>query len=215
MTITETDPSKLPQWKGRPVPWITAWKGQESPHRPQIVQLPSGRPAYTYRDPNEIRDEYGMLWQHEGANRAGDPMFKVVSTYRQRRCMKHRVCQVCGDKIADKVEGGETPWLVDRIEWEAMQEAQEKGAPVLTVTAPVCPPCIPLATRLCPQLVRTGYQLLRVEAYEIWGVWGRTLINNEIIFGAVGYDEKQRIPMTLAHQQMVELIDFTWLEEWA
>lgn len=221
MTITETDPSKLPQWrpepdgKSHPVPWVTAWSGQESKEKPQVVQRPGGRPAWTYRDPLEFRDTHRVLWQREGANRVGRPLFKVVSTYRQRTCMLRAKCQVCGDDIASKTLSSSIPWLVDETEWKTFVEARESQSPVLTVTTPVCPDCIPLATRLCPNLVRTGWRLLRVDRYEIWGVWGRVLINNSIQFDMVPYAEKFQAPLTLAHQQVAELVAYEEIKEWA
>lgn len=214
----ETDPKTLPQWKGRPVPWITRWTGQvydtdQPEYRLSIIRGQDGRAGISYRDPQEYRDEHGVLWLKEGLVRSGEPLWKAVSTTRQREAMRRGLCQVCGVKISTLVEGDSIPWLVDEPEWESFVHNQEKGAPVLTVMAPVCPGCIGLATRLCPALLK-GFRLLRVDLYKRWGVHGQTMLNNRLQRGFVGYDEHLRLPLTVARQQLVELEAYDEIGEW-
>lgn len=168
MTITKTDPARLPQWKGRAVPWITRWTGERStsPFRPTIR---NGLLAIEYEDGNENRERSGALWQRESLSRRGEPEFAMISTYRQRAAMTRGRCQVCGDKIE------ETPirWLMPLDGIKHIDDSD------ITMSAPTCSGCIELALELCPHLKRKGYHILKVLDYEAWGVYGEFLMLGE------------------------------------
>jgi hypothetical protein len=160
-----TDPNDLPQWHGRPVPWVTRWTGEISPTRYDIAADENG--DFTYIDGQNLKDAKGILWQREGIGRNGDPDWASVSTYRQRASIAKRKCQVCGNKI----KPGSIQWLMPLD--EGYIETGEGG--MLTWNPPTCEDCIPLALELCPHLKRNGYQILKVLDYEVWGVMGLTI----------------------------------------
>ena len=205
-----TDVNKLPNFNGRPVPWITRWTGEVQPDRfdygVQILgDVGKGQFRVTYQDGKNVRDGKGILWQREGIGRKGEPMYADVSTYRQRSAMKKGLCQVCGVKITD------TPmnFLIPII---AGMEHYDKNTTV-TMQAPVCLECVPLAIRMCPALKREGYQHLKVLAYSLWGVFGQVTYPNATGFdrmqGAVGfagdYGDVFNLGHVLAQQSVVQL----------
>lgn len=163
--MSQTDPNDLPQWKGRPVPWVTRWTGEISPTRYDIARDAEGN--FTYIDGQNLKDNQGVLWQREGIGRQGDPDWASVSTYRQRASIGKRLCQVCGTKIPP----GSIQWLMPLN--EGYIEHGDGG--MLTWNPPTCTDCIPLALELCPHLKRNGYQILKVLDYEVWGVMGLTM----------------------------------------
>lgn len=177
-----TDPTTLPQWKGKPVPWVARWSGEKT-NDAYVVQVVKSKDAYNlrvaYEHGEEIREKSGVLWQREGIARGGDPMFGDVSTYRQRLAMTRRKCQVCGSAI-EKSDKGTIPWIIEKFEITA-SELQAKAAGQdwrdfhITTTPPVCEDCVPLALSLCPHLKKHGAQILDVLDYEIWGVFGEVV----------------------------------------
>lgn len=200
-----TDVKALPQWKGRPVPWVARWSGEVLKEPVRLVRGNNGgTPYFTYESKQEIRDEWGVLWLAEGVGRKGEPEFKFVNTYRQRASMRRKLCQVCGSHI----ESADTPWLLDQTEWESFQVAQAGGFPIITVVAPTCLNCVELATNVCPQL-RKGAVLLNVHDYHLWGVHGEVVLNGRRSLGAVAYDEQPvRRKLVVARQQLVQLDDW-------
>lgn len=205
-----TPVSKLPSFNGRPVPWITRWTGEVHPDRFDYgVQVAgdvlAGEFSVTYEDGKNIRDGRGILWQREGIGRRGEPMYADVSTYRQRAAMKKRLCQVCGSKITDNP----TNFLIPLV--AGMEQFDENTT--VTMQAPVCEGCVPLAIRMCPALKREGYQHLKVLAYRAWGVFGQVTYPTPQGFqrmqGTVGYDESYgdgfNFGHVLAQQQVVQL----------
>ena len=160
-----TDRNDLPQWNGRPVPWVTRWTGEISPTRYDIARDENG--DFTYIDGQNLRDSGGVLWQREGIGRNGDPDWASVSTYRQRASIAKRLCQVCGKKIPP----GSIQWLMPLDDGYI----ENGDGRMLTWNPPTCRDCIPLALELCPYLKRNGYQILTVLDYEVWGVMGLTM----------------------------------------
>jgi hypothetical protein len=63
----------------------------------------------TFTDPVEQDRMFGTLWHRQGLHREGRPLWKLVNTPRQRRCMVHHLCQVCGKTAVD--ETGRVWWL--------------------------------------------------------------------------------------------------------
>lgn len=202
---TVTPASALPQWEGRPVPWITRWTGQLIP-APVGVDMVGGRLHLSYRDGNETRERSGVLWLREGLNRSGRPEFSQVSTYRQRACMTRRKCQVCGNKIDDRP----IRWLMPRV---AMGDLEE--GVVHTISAPTCAACIPLALELCPHLRAEDWVILKVADYEIYGVYGDAVIWNaeaggvqEIKGVMLPYAGMPNPGAVVAKQQVAEITKF-------
>lgn len=208
-----TDVDTLPQWKGRPVPWVTRWTGEIPPTRYDIAKDENGN--YTYIDGQNIKDAHGILWQREGIGRNGDPDWAAVSTYRQRASMAKRLCQVCGTKI----KPGSIFWLMPLHEGFI----ENDDGKMLTWNPPTCEGCIPLALELCPHLKRNGYQILRVLDYKVWGVMGLTVteVGSEKIptQAALPYEEDPDFPIYniepghIMAQQMVAKLGTFIVEE--
>lgn len=168
-TLVMTDPSILPQWKGRPVPWVTRWTGAITRDRISVGRTTEGECCAFYPDGNEDRDSTGVLWWREGITRTGEPEFAQVSTYRQRASMRRRLCQVCGQKITDRA----ITWLID-----PRQINQLASGETVTTSPPTCASCVPLALELCPAM-RQDYRIARVLEYEVFGVSGSVVRLNE------------------------------------
>lgn len=213
-----TDLSKLPNYNGRPVPWIARWTGElkNEPYSYQIVRDgpgSSGHLRVIYPDHNEDREDSGVIWQREGIDRSGTPKFADVNTYRQRLAMKKRMCQVCGDKITGPI----TPWLLDSIEALAIDGGYElvDGDPI-TTTAPICEECIPIAQRYCPHLSKHGSKIWDVLEYKLWGIFGEVLIWQDggpgRIQTSIGYDQDYgegfSLEQVLAKQQIVQFTKY-------
>ena len=203
-----TDPSDLPSFDGRPVPWITRWTGEVMPDRNQYsVEIRAdGSFRVAYPDGKNTRDLLDILWQREGIGRKGEPMWADVSTYRQRAAMARGLCQVCGTKI-----NAETFLFLiprDAMEWF------DEDTPI-TMQAPVCEECVPLALKLCPALKRNGYQLLKVINYDLWGVMGQVTYRTEQGFGKIqatvsfadnpDYGPDFRLNHVMAQQSVIKL----------
>lgn len=212
-----TDPTSLPQFKGRPVPWITRWTNE-------II----GQPYSLERTRDGIRTVYpdgksedrmgGTLWQREGIMRGGEPQWKQVSTYRQRFAMRKCACQVCGKKITEKP----IQFLLPLSEPEIVPPDEfHDEAQVITVTAPTCSECIPLALQLCPHLKRNGYQILKVASYEFWGVYGEVVFTQDnsirrmqtyIEYDSPSYGPNFSMGQIVAKQQVIRLDKFVVAE---
>ena len=162
---TRTDPAKLPQWKGHPVPWVTRWTGQVSPDAINVKLDADGHLFAGYEGPvQENREANGVLWIREGLSRSGFPEFSQLSTYRQRVSMTRRRCQVCGRRI----EPGVIRWLLSRD-----QLLTSRAGDTITMSPPTCDGCVPLALELCPHLRIPGKAVVaKVLEYETWGVYG-------------------------------------------
>lgn len=170
-----TDPKTLPSFNGRPVPWITRWTGEVIGTPYHLGRDRSG--VFTTYGDNIHEDRYnGTLWQREGIKRGGEPQWKQVSTYRQRFAMSRCACQVCGKRIAERPVRFLMP--LDGIEIVPPDEFHDE-AQAISIQAPTCEDCIPLALKLCPHLKAKGYQLLKVADYSLWGVYGEVCILKE------------------------------------
>lgn len=207
---TMTDPATLPQYNGKPVPWVTRWTNEVSRDVPDIV--PGGirgvRWAYPDGMENRERTAFGtLLWVREGLGRSGEPMYADVNTYRQRAAMTKCKCQVCGAKI----DGRPVLWLIPTAEANMVDE----DGTLKTTSPPTCEACIPLALELCPALPRMGWTVLKVVDYEVWGVFGNVVVinpDNEQVLSLppqdVGYDRQDLLDSTVARQQVALLTKF-------
>jgi hypothetical protein len=205
MTITPTEPSKLPQWKGRPVPWVTRWSNEVIREPYTLEMTREAALSLIYKDGKSEDRAYGALWQREGLMRGGDPLWKSVSTYRQRRAMTRCLCQVCGEKIDERP-------IRFLMPMDGIEMLDENTA--LTIQAPTCESCIPLALSVCPHLKKFGYQILKVIDYEPWGVYGEVVwLGNDMkpqrMQTYVGFDmhnpPKFSLSQVLAKQLVIKL----------
>lgn len=213
-TPTVTDPATLPQWQGRPVPWITKWTGETSMDPFTFGFDRTGQPVVTYPDGHDNRDDHGFLWRREGAGRKGEPQFREVNAYRQKQSMRVPRCQVCGTTL----RLGPLLWLLPK---EGSLAVSPEGV-ATTHVPPTCEACIPLARQLCPHLRKEGSNLVRVDRFHVWGVMGEAIMldGNEVIarekdvcleYGRSYRDVSYR--NFVVRQQMVALDDFTVVEE--
>lgn len=205
--MSATDPNALPQFEGRPVPWITRWTNEIADDRYKYglqMARDGGTPFLTYNNGPEDR-QGGTLWQREGIMRGGEPDWRNVSTYRQRASMTRRRCQVCGSKITDQP----IRWLMPL---DGLEQVDEDTT--ITMQAPTCSECIPLALDLCPNLKRAGYMILKVLDYEVWGVYGHVMVSVDgqprRFQSAISYDLSHYGPgfslgQVMAQQQVVAL----------
>ncbi|MEU3355286.1 hypothetical protein [Streptomyces sp. NPDC037389] len=148
------------------VPYITAWSG-ETRRTEAIVPNRMGT-GITFLDGETVqdRDERGALWASRGlAPGRGEPLFGHVHSQRQRRCMRRRLCQVCGGP-ADHTNDG-TLWLLDTAGVEGPFPLDVER----TMQPPVCRRCALTAPSLCPAL-RRSHALVRVRKHTIVGVYG-------------------------------------------
>ena len=148
-------------YKGRPVPYVSAWSNEHLPH-PGILPARDGIQLFDHP-----RDSTGVSWQ-PWALRHGDgtPEYGTVHGPRQRRAIRKLLCQVCGGP-ADRDEQG-VLWLLED------HRGKEPGWPEQEVTThpPMCLPCVPLAVRLCPHL-RGNAVAVRVRDTVVDGVYGQ------------------------------------------
>ncbi|WP_345577218.1 hypothetical protein [Nonomuraea rosea] len=103
---------------------------------------------------------FGVLWHRHGLCRAGRPLWKLVNTLRQRRCMLHLLCQVCGRSAVDG----------DRIWWLLPEPpGVTGGGRQFTHAPPTCRSCIPRARVWCLRLGPESY-IYTVRSSEPYGV---------------------------------------------
>jgi hypothetical protein len=145
-------------------PYITSWSAEQ--HLPYRLVV---RPGQGIGCADEIlgdRDAEGVLWQRAAVrHEAGRPEFGKVHPLRQRRAMRHLLCQVCAGP-ADRNDDG-VLWLLrdHRDDWPAWPNGMASTEP------PICIPCVATSLRLCPAL-RQGAVALRVREFEVAGVRG-------------------------------------------
>ncbi|MDH2408281.1 hypothetical protein ACG5V6_14740 [Streptomyces chitinivorans] len=186
------------------VPYIASWS-QERMRRPPVVRRVgvggegigfAGEGAYD-------RDWRGVLWMRQTLARGkGHPRYHTVHTLRQRRAMRHMLCQVCG---------GPTPQdgprlFVLRDVGRPVEEGERTTAP------PVCVPCARISVRECPRL-REGHVAALVGRPYAWGVAGIvhhpvTLEPLDTALQEVSYEDLA-VRWTLAHRLVMTLHDCT------
>jgi len=192
-------------YKGLQVPWVTRWTGEIPADRKiELYRVPGGLRVSYPEATTEYRDRYGVLWQQEGIRRGGEPQFAQVSSHRQRAAMTKGLCQVCGDRIADKP----IRWLMD-----PGQLRHTDNDETLTVSPPTCSACVEIALKACPHLRTHDQVIVMVLEYEIWGVWGDMvrlqdgrLQRKKGVY--VPYDDSLNLGAVVAKQQVVKFTKF-------
>ncbi|WP_367139433.1 hypothetical protein [Saccharothrix sp. HUAS TT1] len=192
----------LPTWRGRIVPHVTAWSGEQVDPitRPfGYVTRDDGREYLTYEHAEvsglaagspllEQRDLFGLLW-FSGHDRpgVGEPQFAIVHAQRQRDCMIGRRCQVCGTPFP---RGGPVTFLVPE------HVVPEDGRPFETAHPPVCGPCRPYALVQCPHLRQVPFAWVVARAYRPTGVLADLYVPDR---GTGGIDEETGVVLPLGH----------------
>ncbi|MEV0623991.1 hypothetical protein AB0I81_62500 [Nonomuraea sp. NPDC050404] len=148
--------------KAKVVPYVTAYDGESVSYQltvyPHTEATDGMRLSYTDATAHDWM--FGVLWHRHGLSRSGRPLWKLVNTSRQRRCMLHRLCQVCGRSA---VKGGRTWWLLP--EPPSVTGCGRR----FTHVPPTCRWCIPKARAWCPRLSPESY-VCTTRASEAYGV---------------------------------------------
>jgi hypothetical protein len=197
---------RAPRWKGRPVPYITAWTEEDRGGSFHLVGPGRGIVAYV----GELvvdRDHHGVLWQRQSGGRGGEPQWREVHSRRQRLAMVVPRCQVCGTSLKGT---SPIPWLIPLVHLLAHEaNGLGEGDPFEVETPPTCLACVPHARLLCPFLHHHGARLLLVEDYRLVGVFGDLAWREEDgqITHSQGtiYYGTQGMGNVLARQQVAEL----------
>lgn len=148
----------------RNVPFVTRWSEERDPPS-RVIERPGGGIAYADESLLD-RDDRGVLWFRTPSRPGhGRPLFREVHPLRQRRAMRRLLCGVCGEP-ADRTDDG-VLWLLRdfRDDWPGWPNG------MAAIEPPVCRPCVPLASRLCPSL-RKGAVTVRVRHAPVAGVRG-------------------------------------------
>ncbi len=189
------------------VPYITAWSGEFMEHPLGFAWADEAAGLrLAYSDPQPQDWMFGVLWARQGLAACGRPEWKLVNTFRQRRCMLHRLCQVCGASAVDQLTG-RTWWVLADEPHESSETAGYTNAP------PTCLPCIPGALTACPRL-RRGAAVYTVGDIEPYGVVadlftptraGEAIHVQRSV--TVTFEEFRRLEKALAKQLLVVLDD--------
>lgn len=196
-------------YKGRPVPYVTKWTGENIEGLLSAGWVTPELIAYDEETPTD-RDSHGVLWWRDGiAPGEGEPMWKLVHTGRHRRAMRVCLCQVCGQKIT----GPRIPWLLPAQEWERIAGWPD-GEPRTTSNPPTCRSCWPVAMQLCPALRRDGWVTFTVGGYEPYGVLGNVYPPGGDLMepeddGVLSYSATRRLGRVIGKQAVVTLHEIT------
>ncbi|MCG5220425.1 hypothetical protein [Streptosporangium sp. KLBMP 9127] len=188
-----------------PVPYITAWSGEALPLNLTFAADPeSGGLRLSYPDPVDQDWRYGVLRARQGLTRGGQPVWQLVNTLRQWRCMEYRLCQVCGRTAVD-ADTGRTWWVLADDPEDSDLGMGYANAP------PTCRSCIPAAIASCPRLRRgagvytvsdcSPYAVL-AHTFEPHPEHGATLVERNAL---VLLEEFRRLTCALSQQLVVIL----------
>ncbi|WP_173263154.1 DUF6415 family natural product biosynthesis protein [Streptomyces pacificus] len=152
-------------WRGKRVPYITAWTS-ESVSQPPVIRI-TGRGGEGIGFPDEVPvtdRRYEALWVRSGLARGrGEPDFRRINTHRQKRAMRYDLCAVCGETVLSYGADDRTLYLLG---------AETPIAEGETTTAPpLHSPCAVEAIDTCPPL-RRSHVVALVEYSPLWGVAG-------------------------------------------
>ncbi|MEU2426870.1 hypothetical protein ABZ619_38660 [Streptomyces sp. NPDC007851] len=162
------------KYKGRPVPYITAWRDEQLPQPPVIATQHGVAYAGT-----SAGLEGGVLWRlWDDIQGSGEPLWKDVHAPRQRKAMAEGLCQVCGGPANTNEQG--MLWLLE----DQRDEGPTWPNGYMTVHPPVCRPHAPVAAAQCPHLQRTGVVPVRVGNFITDAVYGQRYYRSRL--GLVG-----------------------------
>ncbi|MER7362183.1 hypothetical protein [Nonomuraea wenchangensis] len=142
---------------------MTAFEGEALSYQVALVADAEATDGVrlSYTDATAHDWMFGVLWHRQGLSRAGRPLWKLVNTARQRRCMLRLLCQVCGRSALD---GGRIWWLLPE------PPGVTAGGRPFTHAPPTCRSCIPAARMWCPRLGSESY-VYTVAAVSRMGWW--------------------------------------------
>lgn len=188
------------------MPYVTAYDSESIAY--QLALAPHAGTTngvrLTYVDATDQDWRFGALWHRHGLSRVGRPLWKLVNTARQRRCMLYGLCQVCGGSA---VEDGRIWWLMPE------PPAVDGVGQPFTHVPPTCRSCIPEARLLCPRL-RAQSPVYTTRTCEPYGVVadlyrpaaGRTVVMVQRAV-EVGLEAFRDLEYALATQLIVALDD--------
>ncbi|RMB83278.1 hypothetical protein CTZ28_25040 [Streptomyces shenzhenensis] len=147
------------------VPYIAGWSEERLLSCP--ITRRRGFPGIAYADETPYdRDSFGVLWVRyvlRPKQRRGNPVFRNVHPYRQRRAMLNMMCQVCARMPPDP--HGPHLFLL-----------KDSGGPIregeLTTSPPVCVPCAGISIQLCRALRGGRFVAAWARRVPAWGVVG-------------------------------------------
>ncbi|MFJ2604728.1 hypothetical protein ACIO13_07005 [Streptomyces sp. NPDC087425] len=155
-------------WNGVPVPFLTAWSGEDPP--PQALTVRHGRQVsgLGFRDEDPAVDrQLNVLWMRMPAvPGVGEPRWDTVHALRQRQTMTRSRCQVCGGGVLDARADQRLLFL-----FGASADRHPIGDGERTSSPPLHATCAQLAVQHCPFL-RRGWVAALVGYTVDWGVAG-------------------------------------------
>ncbi|GAB7109560.1 hypothetical protein JCM4814A_78750 [Streptomyces phaeofaciens JCM 4814] len=154
------DAPTLVTYKGRPVPYVSAWSSE----RVDLPQLRATAGGLVVE--GQLCDAAGVSWKPWGnALGVGEPDYGAVHLPRQRECMHSLLCQVCRRPV--QRDGLGWPWLLE-------DHRSEPGWPEREVTThpPVCEACQPVSAIQCDPN-RGSFVSVRVGRVLVDGVYGQ------------------------------------------
>jgi len=173
-------------------PYITSYAEEELP-LPLAFERADGVTRLTYRDALPQEWLFQVLWARCGTARTGRIQWKLVHTLRQRRCMIHGLCRVCGQPAADPDTG--------RISWVLPATvAADFRSPWPTAHPPTCKAHVTESLAACPYLRRQAPLVCTAGDYTPIGV----------LANVYGQDDGGRVVET-RHQTPVALGDLPLL----
>ncbi|MFE5842057.1 hypothetical protein ACFQ7N_10460 [Streptomyces niveus] len=199
-------------WNGKRVPYIVPWSGEQPLPGKLVHRRGPGGLALGYADEipgDRFRD---VLWvRMSGGLGMGRPAMPGVQPLRQRRCVNHFLCQVCGRPTERR--DGRHLFLMHAAGGVAISEGER------TQTPPVHGECAREAVRDCPHL--REYAAALVEHAPVWGVAGieydpHTLAprrpegsDKRQPLTEVAYEDRSRIVWTRAAREVISLHGIT------
>ncbi|MFF3733950.1 hypothetical protein ACFYXM_27505 [Streptomyces sp. NPDC002476] len=131
------------------------------------IEFAPGGPRLAYRHPRPgDRDHHGNLWVRMDQSTTGRVQYNRMHVHRQRTCMEHLLCQICGTP-ADRNKQG---WLF--LDWRRPDSPPTWPERSLTSMPPLCTEHAHTSLHQCPFLRRTDHAVLRVRKPRLHGVSG-------------------------------------------
>lgn len=196
----------LTVYRGTPVPWVALWSGEKISNQSyQGAITPEGEQILLANRQRLHADELGIQWMLQRVDRSGVPEFGEVNCHRQASCMKHKRCQVCGDKI----DSGPYAFLMDPREFALLVATAGAGRPVTTGTPPVCAPCMEEAYKRCPAM-KMGGAVIEARDFRPIGVWGESARPGGFVTKDTPLGDPD-LKMTIAKQLIVMLEDYRFV----
>jgi hypothetical protein len=145
-----------------PVPYVTRWSGEQALPAP-LVETATGL-EYEDESPAD-RDTHGVLWSRVTfCPGRGEPRYRTLHQWRQRRAMRWLLCQVCGAPASCTERGA--LWLAAAQPGLTL----ERLTGAVTAQPPLCVRCTRISVTWCPWL-RPGHLAFRAHS-TISGVYG-------------------------------------------